>query len=437
MGRLFTPADDRRGCGTPGAVLSHGFWKSELGGDPLAIGRKLTLNGHPVEVIGVTPAGFFGLNVGRSFQVALPICSEPSIHEYDALSSGTFWWLSVMGRRKPGWSAERAAAEVAAISPAVFESSLPPRYPPVSVKGYLAMRLIATPAATGISGMRADYSEPLWLLLAIAAMVLTIACANLANLMLARGSAREREMAVRMAIGAGRGRLLRQLMAESLALAAGGAGLGFAVSRLMSGSLVALLATADDAVFLDLRPDWRVLGFAAALAGLTALLFGLAPALRATAAGPGEVLRSAGRGITAGRGRFALRRMLVVAQVALSLVPAGGCAAVHRNAAQSDADRRGFQPAGNPHRGPRIFERRAGDRRALRMAATAPGAIGGGPRCRLGSGYRSGSAGWRVFEQHGVDGWRESEYGHGGAPQRHQSRLFPDDGSRAPRRPRL
>jgi putative ABC transport system permease protein len=346
MGRLFTPADDRRGCGAPGAVVSYGFWKSELGGDAAAIGRKLTLNGHSVDVIGVTRPGFFGLNVGRAFQVALPVCSQPTVGAFNALDQGTYWWLAVMGRRKAGWSAERVAAEVAAISPAVFQSSLPARYPPVSVKNYLAMRLTAKPAATGTSGMRSDYSEPLWVLLAITAVVLTIACANLANLMLARASARGREMAVRMAIGAGRGRLVRQLMAESAGIAAGGAALGLLVAHMLSRALVSLLSGGDSAAYLELDPDWRVIGFAAGLAVLTAVLFGLAPAFRATAAGPAEALRSAGRGITEGRNRFQLRRMLVVAQMALSMVLLVGAllfAGTLRNLIRTDA---GFRTEG-------------------------------------------------------------------------------------------
>src|SRR5205823_3323015 len=118
-GRLLGPADDRRGCGTPGAVVSYAFWKGELGGDASAIGRKLTLNAHQVEVIGVTPPGFFGLDVGRSFSVALPVCSVQALW-FDALDSGTFWWLTVMGRMKPGWTLERAAAHLKTISAGVF-----------------------------------------------------------------------------------------------------------------------------------------------------------------------------------------------------------------------------------------------------------------------------------------------------------------------------
>ncbi|MBZ5617673.1 MAG: ABC transporter permease [Acidobacteriia bacterium] len=318
LGRLFTPADDHRGCGTPGAVISYSFWQSEFGGESSAIGRKLTLNGHPVEVIGVTPAGFFGLTVGQNFQVALPLCSI-QVMWFNALDAGTFWWLTVMGRLGPGGSIERAAAQVNAMSAAVFETSLPPGYPPVSVKDYLGMKLTATSAQTGISGLREDYSDPLWLLLAIAGLVLLIACANLANLMLARASARAREIALRLAIGAPRSRIIRQLMSESLVVAATGAGLGLLLSRWLSQVLVAMLARDGGSIFLDLNPDGRVLSFTAGLAVLTCALFGLAPALRSAGANPGEVLK-AGRGMTASRERFGLRRMLVVSQVALSLV---------------------------------------------------------------------------------------------------------------------
>ena len=118
VGRLFGPADDHRGCGAPGVVVSYAFWKSDLGGDASAIGRRLTLNSHLVEVIGVTPPSFFGLNVGRSFSVAMPLCSEPELRGFNALDAGTFWWLTVMGRLKPEWTIDRAGAQMRAISSA-------------------------------------------------------------------------------------------------------------------------------------------------------------------------------------------------------------------------------------------------------------------------------------------------------------------------------
>jgi putative ABC transport system permease protein len=321
LGRVFSASDDTRGCTTPGVVVSHAFWQREYGGEKNVVGRKLTLADRSFEIVGVTPASFFGLEVGKSFDVALPICAEAIVAGKNSrLDSGTSWWLMVTGRLKPGWSMGQASANLQAISPGLFETTLPANYPPVNIKNYLGFKLEAVAAGTGYSALREDYERPLWLLLAIAAFVLLIACANLANLLLARASAREREMAVRQAVGASRGRLIRQLLAESLLLAVVGAALGGLLSQGLSRFLVSFLSTTGDTVFLDLTPDWRVLGFTAGVAALTCILFGLTPALRATRIEPGAAMKASGRGLTAGRERFSLRRALVVAQVALSLV---------------------------------------------------------------------------------------------------------------------
>ena len=321
LGRVFSASDDTRGCTTPSVVISHAFWQREYGGEGNVVGRKLTLADHSFEIIGVTPASFFGLEVGKSFDVAVPICAEGIVAGKNSrLDSGTSWWLMVTGRLKPGWSMAQANANLQAISSGLFETTLPANYPPVNVKNYLGFKLEAVAAGTGYSALRENYERPLWLLLAIAALVLLIACANLANLLLARASAREREMAVRQAMGASRGRLIRQLLAESLLLAVVGAALGALVAQALSRFLVSFLSTTGDAVFLDLAPDWRVLGFTAGVAAITCILFGLTPALRATRIAPGAAMKASGRGLTAGRERFSLRRALVVAQVALSLV---------------------------------------------------------------------------------------------------------------------
>ena len=322
LGRLFTGTDDRRGCGlSPGAVVSYGFWQRELGGDPSVVGRKVSLGKNQVEVIGVTPPGFYGLEVGRTFDIALPICSEPALDGGNGrLDSGTTWWLTVMARLKPGVPIEEASAIFQTSSAGIFEATLPADFPPDSVKPYLAMKLLAIRAGSGISRLREQYSRPLTLLLGIAGLVLLIACVNLANLMLARASGRQREIAVRLAVGASRARLAQQLVTEGLLLAVTGAGLGLLLARWLSRFLVSFLATGNDPTFVAMPQDLRIFGYTVALAVLTCLVFASIPVLRAARTEPGEVLKSGARGVTQGRERHGLRRALVVSQIAVSLV---------------------------------------------------------------------------------------------------------------------
>ena len=321
LGRVFTPADDQRGCGAAGAVISFAFWQREFGGKVPAVGRKLTLEGHPFEIIGITDPSFYGVDVGRSYDVAVPLCTEPVIRGENSMYDMRYgWWLAAMGRLKPGWTHARATTQLNVVSPGIFEATLPEVYKPEDAKHYLDFKLAAFPAENGFSSLRAAYENPLWMLLAIAGLVLLIACANLANLMLARATAREREVGVRLALGASRWRLIRQMLVESLLLAGVGAVTGAAVAQALSRSLGAFLSTQGSPLFVELQPDWRVLAFTAGLAIFTCVLFGLTPALRATGIAPAIVLKSGGRGMTSGRERFGLRRALVVSQVALSLV---------------------------------------------------------------------------------------------------------------------
>ena len=319
-GRVITSADDYRGCAAPPAVISYGFWQREYGGSP-AIGRSIVLDGHTYDIVGTTPASFFGVEVGRTFDVAVPLCAEPlSRGARTALDKPDTWFLAAFGRLKPGWTIDRASAQLASISPGIFKETLPPRYLAEDTKSYLAFKLGAFPAGTGVSNLRRNYESPLWLLLATTGLVLLIACANLANLMLARATAREREVAVRLAIGASRGRIVRQMLAESLLIAAIGAALGAAIAQWLSRFLVEFLNTDGNQVFVALALDWRIFAFTATLAVATCLIFGLMPALRATGTAPGLAIRAGSRGSTDTRERFGLRRALVVVQVALSLV---------------------------------------------------------------------------------------------------------------------
>jgi len=322
IGRLLSGADDQPGCTAPAAVISYGFWQRQYAGDPEALGRKVTLEGRAFPIIGVTSPSFFGVEVGNRYDVAIPLCADAMMSDdgKGRAASTRSWWIAAMGRLKPGWTLERAQAHFLALSPGLMAATLPESYRPDSAKRYLANKLELTSGAMGVSGLRREYEQPLWLLLATTGLVLLIACANLANLLLARASVREREIAVRQAIGASRGRLIAQLMAESLLLASLGTILGAFLARLLSSGLVAFLSASDSGMMLGLGLDWRVLGFTAAVAAGTCLLFGLAPALRATRTSPASAMRAGGRGLTTGHERFTLRRGLVVAQVALSLV---------------------------------------------------------------------------------------------------------------------
>ena len=320
-GRLISSADDTKGCGLPGAVISFPFWQREYGGNASAVGSKLTLDGHPTEIIGVTPSGFHGMEVGSSFDIAVPICSEALIDgEWKVFDRRDGWWLAIVGRLKPGWTPAKATAQLESISPGVFHATLPERYKEKEAKQFLSWKLAAYPANAGLSNLRTEYEQPLWMLLAIAATVLLIACANLANLMFARANAREREIAVRLALGASRTRLLQQLMMESLLVAAIGAASGVLLAQALTRVLMSFLTTRGGQVSLDVSLDWRVLGFSGLAAVITCLFFGLAPAMRATATPPIVAMKAGARGATGGRERLGMRRVLVVAQVALSML---------------------------------------------------------------------------------------------------------------------
>jgi putative ABC transport system permease protein len=348
LGRTFTAQDDQAGCGSPGAVISYSFWQREFGGNPGVLGQSVRLDGRPFTIQGVTPAGFFGVEVGNRYDVALPLCADPLFSEdgKGRIPERRAWWLSAMGRLKPGWTIQRANAEMQTLSPRIMEATLPPAYRPDDAKNYLANKLVVTAGGTGVSELREHYENPLWMLLATTGLVLLIACANLANLLLARASVREREIAVRQAIGASRGRLIAQLLSESLLLALFGTALGALLAQGLSRALVAFLTTPGNSLFVGLHLDPRVLGFMAAVAVLTCLLFGLAPAIRATSIAPASAMRSSGRGLTTGRDRFSLRRALVVAQISLSLVLLVGAFLFVRSLQKLLEVQPGFRPEG-------------------------------------------------------------------------------------------
>ena len=347
LGRLLGPVDDQPGCAVGGADISYAFWQRNFGGDPSIVGKRVSLNGNSFEIVGVTPPGFNGISVGDTFDVAVPVCIEPIVSpRNNRLTIRHAWWLASIGRLKPGWSVARSNAQMNALTPAILQETIPPFYDSETVKKYLEYKLGVFSASTGFSQLRRDSETPLWLLLGISGLVLLIACANLANLMLARAGARERQITIRLALGATRARMIRELLSESILLAVAGSICGLFLAFAVSRMLVAFLSTADTQIFLELGTDWRVLGFATALAVLTTVLFGLAPAFRATRGEPAALLQSGSRGMTGGRERFTLRRVLVVSQVSLSVVLLTGALLFARSLRNLTTLNIGFQQNG-------------------------------------------------------------------------------------------
>ena len=321
-GRMLTPADDAgdttnasRGADGPVAVISHRLWRQRFAGANDILGRQLTVQRIPFTIVGVMPPGFFGADVGRMTDVMLPFAAEPLIRGRESsLNSKGSWWIQIMARLKPGQSLEQANAALRVIQTQITEGASR-QIPPLTL----------VPAATGNSSLRSRFETPLLAMVVAVGLVLLVACANIASLMLARSLARRREFSVRLALGSSRWRIARLLLVESLIIASAGAAVGVVFAKWSSALLVVQLSTWQSAVALDLALDWRVLGFTAALACLSALIAGVAPVAGLKKLAAGEALKDAGRAI-AGDSRLSVRGTIVVAQIAVSfaLVVAAG-----------------------------------------------------------------------------------------------------------------
>lgn len=322
LGRTFTPTDDQRGGGPDGpvAVISHRFWQQRFGGRADAIGRTLLLNRTAFTIIGVLPPDFHGPVVGRAFDVTVPIgtIDLSKTGPENALDSRSWWWLDIAARLRPHDDVADATRALHDLQPRIREATLPHNWPPQMQQTYLHDGLTLVEAAAGPSELQQQYRAPLVTLMGVVGVVLLIACANLANLLLARASARRHELAMRRALGASASRLARQLLAESLLLSTAGAVLGLLFAHWGSRLLIAQLSTFRMAVSLDVPLDWRVLAFTGTVAVVTALVFGTAPALAAARVDPNDALKEHGR-MPAGDRRLS-GSLLVVVQVALSLV---------------------------------------------------------------------------------------------------------------------
>ena len=319
-GRLLSGSDDTAENANPVAVLSYGFWQRQFALSPSVVGRDIRLNGFPFAVIGVAPEGFDGDVVGEQMALFVPLSMQPEIvRGRHWLHSSNVSWLTLMGRLLPNTSATQAEANLNV----VFQQAVKGPYgAALSADDRTAirethMKIQIAPGGEGVSDLRRDYRVPLLLLMGIVGLVLLIACVNVANLLLARASARSREITIRLAIGAAGSRLLKQLLTESLLLAFLG---GIAGSVLAVWGVRLLVTILGSNTTLPLFPDVRVLTFTIGISLLTGISFGLIPALRAIRIQVSSALKEAGRSTREGSSRFGLGKALIAGQVALSLL---------------------------------------------------------------------------------------------------------------------
>ena len=327
-GRLLTPEDDVTPSGHPFVVLNYNYWKSRFAGDPQTVGTTILLNNYKMTIVGVAQQGFDGVELGFSPKVFVPILMEPQImvgNPNDMLKERRNRWVNAFGRLKPGVSVEQAKASLQPYMHSMLEYEVQlPAFAHASKYDrdeFLKCSIDLLPGSQGRSYVRSQLSTPLWVLMATTGMVLLIACANLANLMLVRGTGRAREIAVRLAIGATRARIVGQLLTESLTLSLFGAAAGLAVAFWADRALMKIYLPSDSGgMNISSSPDLRVLSFNLIVAVVTGVLFGLVPAIRTTKPNISGTLKDQAGGVVGGVGHHRLRKGLVIAQVTLSLL---------------------------------------------------------------------------------------------------------------------
>ncbi|HTT63225.1 MAG TPA: ABC transporter permease [Bryobacteraceae bacterium] len=327
LGRVFTPDDDRIPGSAPFAVISYRYWKNRFAGSPDVIGKKLLVDGYPITIVGVSQAGFDGTDAGTSPDIRVPIVMEaqmdPQFAKYYSLKNRRGRWVNVFGRMKAGVTIQKAKASLQPFFHQILDMEVQQEEfahaAPETKKAFLTMWMDLLPAARGESEMRRQFANPLLVLTALVGLVLLIACANVVNLQIARATARQKEVAIRLALGATRGRIISQLLAENLLLALAGGAVGLAFAVWMDRGLLHFLPPGDSPLTISSTPDWRVLAFALAVSLLTGILFGLAPALQSTRPELAGTLKDQ-VGSIAGGTSVGLRKMLVAAQVSLSLL---------------------------------------------------------------------------------------------------------------------
>jgi predicted permease len=323
VGRTLTPDDDRSPGGHAEAFLTYGYWMRQFGGDRSILNQTLLINGHPITVVGIGPPGFGGVEVGRATDIMVPIMMQAQVAPGlgNLLGNRRTWWLNVLARVKPGVPQEQAEASCNVLFRQINseEFNAIPGAPQKFRDRFVNKHLALLPAGRGLSDIREQASEPLRVLMAMVGLVLLIACANIANLLIARATGRQREIAVRLALGAGRAQIVRQLLVESMLLAALGGAAGLLVAS-WAGELLLRFLPSGGVHILTTTPDLRVLTFNFGTAIAAGLLFGLAPALRAARPNLAVTLKDQAGSVTGGFGQLRFRKLLVVAQVAVSLL---------------------------------------------------------------------------------------------------------------------
>ncbi len=329
LGRVLTMDDDKQIGAHPVAVLSHGYWTRRFANDPSILNQQLLINGHNLTIVGVAQAGFTGVQVGQTPDVFIPLMMKHQMTpNWEGLDDWNDYWVALIGRLKPGLTAKQAEAGILPTYRALLTEQLPKvqGWPKEIQERFLAKRIELHPGAGGRQVVQSSAGQSLWALFGMVALALLIACTNVANLLLARGLGRQREIAIRQALGAGRWRLMRQLLIESFLLALAGAALGLLVAAWVSGALMRSVVDSMGINGLTTNLDGRVLAFTLLLSVLTGVLCGVIPAWRSTRDDLTPVLKDQSANVSGGASQARLRKSLVVAQVTMTtllLVGAG------------------------------------------------------------------------------------------------------------------